>query len=96
MVQARKFLEQKATAGTAQDIQVSKAEVMSLAAVIKQLEGSISQQMSSLGINTKDKLSRLKGDTFLHLWMNLLVLQERIIQNLVACKFEMEKLECLV
>ena len=96
MVQARKFLERKATAGTAQDIQVSEAEVVSLAALIKQLEGNISRQMSSLGITAKDKLSRLKGDTFLRLRMNSLALRERIIRNLVARKFEMEKLERLV
>ena len=96
MVQARKFLERKATAGTAQDIQASEAEVVSLAALIKQLEGNISRQMSSLGITAKDKLSRLKGDTFLRLRMNSLALRERIIRNLVARKFEMEKLERLV
>ena len=71
-------------------------EVESLAAVITQLEGNINQQTSTLGITAKGKLSKLKGDTFLRLRMNSLALRKRIIQNLVARKFEMEKLERLV
>jgi len=89
-------LEQKAQDGTAQEIQASKAEVNSLAAVITQLEVNISKQTSALGITAKNTLSKLKGNTFLHLRMNSLALQQRIIQNLVARKFQMEKLECLV
>src|SRR5258706_12802990 len=67
-----------------------------LAAVIKQLEGNISKQMSALGIAAKGKLHKLKGNSFLCIQMNLLALWQRIIQNLVARKFEMEKIECLV
>jgi hypothetical protein len=89
-------LEWKAKGRTAQEIQASKAEIRLLAAVITQLEDNISKQVSALSITTKGRLNKLKGNTFLHLWMNLLVLQQRIIQNLVAHKFEMEKLECLV
>ncbi len=89
-------MEWKAKAGTAQEIQASKAEVKSLKVVIKQLEDNISKQTSALSITMKGKLHKLKGNDFLHLQMNLLALQQRIIQNLVACKFEMEKLERLV
>jgi len=89
-------LEQKAKAGTAQEIQASEVEVKSLEVVIKQLEDNISKQTSALSITTKGKLHKLKGNDFLHLQMNLLVLRQRIIWNLVACKFEMEKLEHLV
>ena len=96
LVQARNSLEWKAKAGTAQEIWASKVEVKSLAAVIKQLEGNISKQMSALGIAAKGKLHKLKGNSFLCIQMNLLALWQRIIQNLVARKFEMEKIECLV
>jgi hypothetical protein len=89
-------LERKAKARTAQEIQASEAEVEYLATVVAQLEDNINQQTSSLGITAKGKLSRLKGNTFLCLWMNSLVLQERIIWNSVSHKFEMEKLERLV
>jgi hypothetical protein len=89
-------LEHKAKAGTAQEIQASEVEVKYLVTVVTHLEDNINQQTSSLGITAKGKLSRLKGNTFLHLQMNLLALQERIIWNLVWHKFEMEKLECLV
>ena len=83
-------------AGTAEEIQASEAEVDSLAAVIAQLEDNISKQTSTLGITAKGKLYKLKGSTFLRLRMNLLALRQRIIQNLVARRFEMEKLERLV
>ena len=89
-------MERKAKAGTAQEIQASEAEVVLIQAVITHLEGNISQQMSMLGITAKGKLSRLKGNIFLHLQMNTLALWGRIIQNFVARKFEMEKLERLV
>jgi hypothetical protein len=95
-VQAKKALEWKARTGTAQEIQASEAEVDSLSAVITQLENNISKQTSALGINAKGKLAMLRGNTFLHLHMNSLTLQQRIIQNLAACRFEMENLECLV
>jgi hypothetical protein len=95
-VRARRTLEWKAKGGTAHEIQASEVEVESLMAVITQLEGNISTQTAALGITARGKLSKLKGNTFLCLRMNLLVLRQRIIQNLVACKFEMEKLERLV
>jgi hypothetical protein len=89
-------LEGKAKAGTTKEIQTSKAEVESLVTVVTQPQDDINQQMSLLGITAKGKLSTLKGNTFLCLWMNSLALQERIIWNSVSHKFEMEKLEHLV
>ena len=89
-------MERKAKAGTAQEILASEAEVESLVAVITQLEDNISKQTSALGITAKGKLDKLKGNDFLCLRMNSLALRQRIIQNLVARKFEMEKLERLV
>ena len=73
-------------------------EIESSTKIIKSLEETISAKMSALGISEmpKGSLKKLKGNTFLHLWMNALVLQERIIQNSIARKFEMEKLERLV
>ena len=93
---ARKALERKAKAGTAQEIQASEAEVESLVAVITQLEDNISKQTSAIGITAKEKLHKLKGNDFLRLRMNSLVLRQRILRSLVARKFEMEKLERLV
>jgi len=89
-------LERKAKAGTAQEIHASEAEVDSLAAVITQIEDNISKQTSTLGITANSKLQKLKGNAFLRLRMNSLALRQRIIQNLVARKFQMEKLERLV
>ena len=89
-------MERKAKAGDAQEIQTSEAEIESLESVITQLEDNISKQKSTLGITAKDKLRNLKGNKFLCLRMNSLALRQRIIQNLVARKFEMEKLERLV
>ena len=89
-------MERIAKAGTAQEIQASEAEVESLVEVIAQLKGNISKQTLALGIAAKEKLHKLKGDEFLRLRMNSLALRQRIIRNLVARKFEMEKLERLV
>ena len=89
-------MERQAKAGTAQDIWASEAVVESLEAVIAQLEANISKKTSSLGIAAKGKLQQLKGNSFLRLRMNSLALRQRIVQNLVARKFEMEKLERLV
>ena len=89
-------MSQIANNGTAQDIQASEAEVQLLEEIIAQLEGNIGKQMLALGIGAKEKLHKLKGNEFLRLQMNLLALRQKIIWNLVACKFEMEKLERLV
>lgn len=89
-------MERKAQTGTAQEIQTSEAEVESLTAVITKLEGNITQQTLALGITAKGKLSRLKGNQFLRLRMNALALREKIVQNLISRRFEMERLERLV
>ena len=89
-------MKRKAGAGTAQEIWASEAEVNSLEEVIAQLEANISKKTSALGITAKGKLHRLKGNSFLRLRMNSLALRQRIVQNLVSRKFEMEKLERLV
>ena len=96
LVQAKKALERKAKDGTAQEILASEAEVETLTAVITELEGNIAREISTLGITAKGSLSRLKGNTFLRLRMNSLALREKIIQNLVSHKFELERLDRLV
>jgi len=96
LARARNTLERKAKAGTAQEIRDSEAVVDSLEAVIAQLEANISKKTSALGITAGGKLRQLKGDSFLRLRMNSLALRQRIVQSLVARKFEMEKLERLV
>jgi hypothetical protein len=73
-MQARRTLEWKAMGGTAHKIQASEAEVKLLMAVITQLEGNISTQTAALSITTRGKLSKLKGNTFLHLQKNSLAL----------------------
>jgi hypothetical protein len=67
-------LEWKAKGRTAQEIWASKEEVKSLVAVIMQLEDNISKQTSALGIAAKGRFHKLKGNTFLCLWMNSLAL----------------------
>ena len=89
-------MEQKSRDGDAEEIRASQAEVQSVEEVIAQLEGNISKQTSALGIAAKSKLNKLKGNTFLRLQMNSLALRQRIIQNLVARKFEIEKIDRLV
>ena len=97
LARARHTLERKVKAGgTAQEIWASDAEIESLEAVITHLEANISKKTSALGITAKGKLHRLKGNSFLRLRMNSLALRQRIVQGLVARKFEMEKLERLV
>ena len=96
LAQARKALEQKSRDGAADEIRASQAEVQLVEEVITQLEGNISKQTSALSIAAKSKLNKLKGNTFLRLRMNPLVLRQRIIQNLVARKFEIEKIDRLV
>jgi hypothetical protein len=94
----KRALGWKSGARTTNETLTAEAEIESSTKSIKSLEGMISERMSVLGISEtpKGSLKRLKGNTFLCIRMNALVLQERIIQNLIACKFEMEKLERLV
>ena len=91
-------LEWKDRARTANETLTTEEEIETSTKVIESLEGTISERMSALGISEtpKGSLKRFKGNTFLRLWMNALVLRERIIQNSIARKFEMEKLERLV
>jgi hypothetical protein len=73
-------------------------EIKSCEEIIASLEETIEERMSVLGFTKppKGSLRKFKGDTFLRLRMNALALRERILQNLVARKFEMEKIERLV
>ena len=74
------------------------AEIKSYEEIITSLEETIQEQISVLGFTEtpKGSLRKFKGNTFLRLRMNALALRERIIQNLISRKFEMEKLERLV
>ena len=74
------------------------AEIKSCEEIITSLKETIEAQMSDLGFTQAPKggLRKFKGDSFLRLRMNALSLRDRILQNLVARKFEMEKLERLV
>jgi hypothetical protein len=63
---------------------------------IATIKGSIAEQKLVLGFTGKGCLKKLKGNVFLHLCTNALALQQCIIQNLIAHKFEMEKMERLV
>jgi hypothetical protein len=91
-------LEQKAGTMTMEGILTAEAEIASYTEVITSLEEAINKKMSELGFTEtpKGSLCKFKGDTFLHLRMSTLVLHKRIVQNLIACKFEMEKLKRLV
>lgn len=74
------------------------AEIQSYEEIITGLEDDIEEHMSALGFTKtpSGSLRKFKGNTFLRLRMNALALRERIFQNLIARKFEMEKLERLV
>lgn len=89
-------MERKGRSNTADE--ALTAEINSYEKIITSLEGDIEEKMSVLGFaeTPKGSLRKFKGNTFLRLRMNALALRERIIQNLVARKFEMEKLERLV
>jgi len=94
----KRALGRKGRARTVNETLTAEAEIESSTEAIKSLEGTISERMSSLGISEtpKGSLKKLKGNTFLRLRMNALVLRERIIQNSISRKFEMEKLDRLV
>jgi hypothetical protein len=91
-------LEWKASTLTAEGILTAKAEIAAYTEVITSLEEEINKKMSELSFTEtpKGSLHKFKGDAFLCLWMSVLTLCERIVQNLIVCKFEMEKLERLV
>ena len=89
-------MERKGRSGTTNE--ALTAEIKSCEEIITSLEETIEEQISVLGFTEtpKGSLWKFKGDLFLRLRMNALALRERIIQNLIARKFEMEKLERLV
>jgi len=91
-------LKRKAGTMTAEGILAAEAEIASYTEVITSLEEAININTSELGftVTPKGGLRKFKGDTFLRLRMSALALRERIVQNLIARKFEMEKLERLV
>ena len=91
-------IERKGRSSTANGAEASTAEIKSCEEIITSLEETIKEQMSVLGFTETPKgtLRKLRGDAFLRVRMNALALRERIIQNLIARKFEMEKLERLV
>jgi len=76
----------------------AKAEIASYTEVITSLEEAINIKTLELGFTEtpKGSLCKFKGDAFLCLWMSALMLHGRIVQNLIARKFEMKKLKHLV
>jgi hypothetical protein len=95
---ATSVLERKAGTMTAEQILTAEAEIESYLEIITSLEEAIDKATSELGFTEtlKGSLRKFKGDTFLCLRMNMLALHERIVQNSIARRFEMEKLERLV
>jgi hypothetical protein len=83
---------------TASEALTAVAEIKSCDEIITSLGETIEEQISVLGFTEtpKGSLRKFKGDAFLRLRMNALSLRDRIVQNLIARKFEMEKLERLV
>ena len=71
-------LGQKARARTTSESLTANAEIKSSTKIIKSLEETILERMSALGISEtpKGSLKKLKGNTFLCLWTNVLALQE--------------------
>ena len=94
----KRALGRKARARTSNETLIVDAEIETSRKSIKSLEGTISERMSALGISELPKggLKKLKANPFLRIRMNALALRERIIQNAIARKFEMEKLDRLV
>jgi len=93
---AKGGLQQILTSGTAEEINVAQASVHSITSEITRIKGSIAEQQLILGYTGKGSLKKLKGNVFLQLCTNALALQQCIVQNLIVCKFEMEKMEQLV
>jgi len=91
-------LKQKTGTMTAEGMLNAEAEIASYTEVITSLEEAINIKTSELGFTETPKggLRKFKGNAFLCLRMSALALRGRIVQNLIARKFEMEKLEHLV
>ena len=96
LLQAKAALEHKARARNMEGVLAGEADIGRLEAVITRIEDSINIQTSALGITAKSKLHKLKGNTFLRLRMNALALHQRIIQNSVSRRFEIERFDHLV
>ena len=94
--QRKRAMEQKGRNRTVNEAQT--AEIKSCEETMMSLEGRIEEQISVLGFTEtpKGSLRKFKGNAFLRLRMNALALRERIIQNVISHRFEMEKLERLV
>jgi hypothetical protein len=91
-------LEWKASTLTVEGVLTAEAEIAAYTEVITSLEEEINKKTSELGFTEtpKGSLHKFKGNAFLRLQMSALALHERIVQNLIVCKFKMEKLERLV
>jgi hypothetical protein len=86
-------LERRAGVATTEEIVAAEAEIDSLTAMITRIKSSIDMLISDLGVPEKTQLHKLKQNAFLRLRMNALALRQRIVQNLVARKFEMVRIE---
>ena len=91
-------LKQTTSTMTVEGMLNAKVEITSYAEVITSLEEAINIKTSELSFTETPKggLCKFKGNAFLCLQMSTLVLCGRIVQNLIAHKFKMEKLERLV
>jgi hypothetical protein len=89
-------LQQIMTSGAVKEVDVAQAGVNSITSEIARIESSIAKKRLVLGFMGKGSLKKLKGNAFLQICTNALALRQRIVQNLIAHKFEMEKMECLV
>jgi len=93
---AKDELQRKLGTGTTEETDLAQTAIDSLTSEIATIEGSIAEQKLVLGFTGKGSLEKLKGNAFLQFRTNALALRRRIVQNLIARKFEMEKMERLV
>jgi len=93
---AKGGLQRISSSGTAEEVNLAQAGIDSITSEIAGIKSSIAEQKLLLGSTAKGSLKKLKGDAFLQLRTNALALRQCIIQNLIARKFEMEKMERLV
>src|ERR1700749_3887757 len=94
--QRMRALERKVGSGMVND--ALTAEIKSQGDTIASLEETIKEQILVLGFTETPtgRLWKFKGHLFLRLRMSALALRQRILQNLISRKFEMEKIERLV
>jgi len=93
---AKDELQRKLGTGMTEETNLAQTAIDSLTSEIATIEGSIAEQKLVLGFTGKGSLEKLKGNAFLQFCTNALALRWRIVQNLIARKFEMEKMERLV